>query len=540
VRWDAVLILDLEKNSPIEVGGYEVCVIGAGAAGIVLALALARRGLKTLLLEAGGRGYEARTQDLYFGDVAGRDYKGLYDGRFRVLGGTTTQWGGQILEIDDFVFDRRPWISGSGWPFPKRELQPFYDEAQTWEGLQQSPKRAEEVWQKLGLENPDFGPALISELSRWCPFTNFARVYADELAQSKSLTTVLHANVCEFQLSDDETTIEAARCRTLRGHQLSFHANRFVLCMGAIESCRLLLHPAAGGAAPPWNRQGLVGKHYQDHVSCVAADVLIRDPVRAQTYFDYVSISGFRFQPKLKLSRAEQEALQTLDVCGFMLFSSGENDDLALAFETYRLLKTKRFKKLSARRLAHFVKHFHKLAWHRLPYSRSFSAKTDTCKLCVNSEQLPLAEGCVDLSAEVDALGLRRPRVRWKMSELELYSIRRYVGVIAEVFDNKGWGQIVPQAYLFSDDALMSDRFEDIYHHMGGTRMGLEAANSVVDPSLKIHGTRNAYVCSTSVFPCAGFVNPTHTLIALALRLAHHLINTPATPDRMGQDKQWA
>src|SRR6202048_1200614 len=116
------VILDLEKNMAIETDGYDVCVIGAGAAGIVLALDLAQRGARTLLLEAGGKGHEARSQDLYLGEISGIPYKGLYDGRFRTLGGTTTQWGGQILEIDDFIFQNRSWVDGSGWPVPKGRL----------------------------------------------------------------------------------------------------------------------------------------------------------------------------------------------------------------------------------------------------------------------------------------------------------------------------------------------------------------------------------------------------------------------------------
>jgi choline dehydrogenase-like flavoprotein len=279
-----------------------------------------------------------------------------------------------------------------------------------------------------------------------------------------------------------------------------------------------------------------VGRFYQDHVSCIAADIVDQDPVITRNYFDYVSISGFRFQPKMKLSPDNQQALRTLDVCGFMLFFTGEDDDMALAYETYRLLKTKRLQKLSARRLIHFAAHLHKLAWHKVPYSRSFnpSPKGQTCKLCVNTEQIPFSDGRIDLSAQVDALGLHRPRVAWKSSEQELYSIRRYVEVAREVLARKGWGRIVPHADLFAEGDQMSKRFEDIFHHIGGTRMGLSENDSVVDVDLRIFGTRNGYVCSSSVFPCAGFANPTHTVLALALRLADHLTASLKQPDQTG------
>ena len=49
------------------------------------------------------------------------------------------------------------------------------------------------------------------------------------------------------------------------------------------------------------------------------------------------------------------------------------------------------------------------------------------------------------------------------------------------------------------------------------------ASGGVVDTNLRLFGTRNCYVCSGAVFPTSGFSNPTHTLLALAIRLAEHL-----------------
>ncbi len=66
-------------------------------------------------------------------------------------------------------------------------------------------------------------------------------------------------------------------------------------------------------------------------------------------------------------------------------------------------------------------------------------------------------------------------------------------------------------------------RCDDSNHHMGGMRMGSSAAAGVVDPDLLLYGTSNVYVCSSAVFPTSGFSNPTHTLLALAVRLAEHL-----------------
>ncbi len=63
----------------------------------------------------------------------------------------------------------------------------------------------------------------------------------------------------------------------------------------------------------------------------------------------------------------------------------------------------------------------------------------------------------------------------------------------------------------------------DTYHMMGGLRMGVDPASSVVDPNLKVHGLSNLHIASCAVFPAGGSSNPTFTLIALTLRLADQL-----------------
>ena len=53
--------------------------------------------------------------------------------------------------------------------------------------------------------------------------------------------------------------------------------------------------------------------------------------------------------------------------------------------------------------------------------------------------------------------------------------------------------------------------------------MGTNPDTSVVDPNLRIHGLRNAFVLGSAVFPTGGAAQPTLTIVALATRLAEHL-----------------
>ena len=93
-------------------GSVDVCVIGGGVAGITIALALARRRLRVLLLEAGGEAYSRRSQDLYRGEAWDGRYS-LTGTRARMLGGSSNCWGGWTRPpgASDFA-------GGPGWARP--------------------------------------------------------------------------------------------------------------------------------------------------------------------------------------------------------------------------------------------------------------------------------------------------------------------------------------------------------------------------------------------------------------------------------------
>src|SRR5579871_2743190 len=171
------MIVDFEQtDGPISRQGT-VCVIGAGAGGIALALELARLGLSVTLLESGGLEQEEATQALCASEVTGLPHDGIHAGRFRVLGGTTTQWGGQILELDQHDFEVRPWIPGSGWPFSKPALGPYYKRALEIEGLTAGLHDDGAVWEAIRSPQPALDASLEPFFTRWCPEPNFAQLF---------------------------------------------------------------------------------------------------------------------------------------------------------------------------------------------------------------------------------------------------------------------------------------------------------------------------------------------------------------------------
>jgi choline dehydrogenase-like flavoprotein len=73
------------------------------------------------------------------------------------------------------------------------------------------------------------------------------------------------------------------------------------------------------------------------------------------------------------------------------------------------------------------------------------------------------------------------------------------------------------------DVHVQADDWPAGHHHMGTTRMHQDPKHGVVNPDCRLHSVENLYVAGSSVFPTGGTVNPTLTIVALALRLSDHL-----------------
>lgn len=496
----------------------DVCIVGAGAAGIVLAIELARQGKHVLMVEGGGPKVEDESQDTYRSEIVGLPHNGIHIGRFRAKGGTTTRWGGQILELDDQDFVPREWVPGSGWPITKQELAPFYARAITLEGLAQANLSDEAVWREIHLKSPSF-PDLESFFSRWCPEPDFSYLHRRFLETSQDVDLWLHANVTA--LVREGSKILGVKARTLSGVEAVFRAHQYVFALGGIESCRFFLQPEQ--AEKPWNRSGLLGRHYQDHIIAPAATLEPLNPSAFHNIFDNVFSRGFKYQPKLRLSPRIQEQQRTLNVAAMVIYKSDTEAIAAQLKMTARKLLGGKWKQASSAELFALLLHSPLLARQIYRYSvkhRAYVAPGGSIELGVHTEQDPLSKSTITLSEDRDSLGMLRTRLDWHVSDNEIDAIRAYVKVAERSLASVA--RVVPHPDL--DDY---DRFRplcgDNYHHMGGMRLSSSPSEGVVDLNLKLHGMDNGYVCSAAVYPNSGFSNPTHTLLALAVRLADHL-----------------
>jgi len=119
-----------------------------------------------------------------------------------------------------------------------------------------------------------------------------------------------------------------------------------------------------------------------------------------------------------------------------------------------------------------------------------------------------------------DANGIPITNLYYKRSSETLVTAKTILEEFAELCRKLDLGRIAISKDI---DELKNYESLGVYHHIGGTRIGNDSRNSVVDNNLKIHGNKNLYIAGSSVFPTSGYTNPTFTIVQLSLRLGEHI-----------------
>lgn len=290
------MIIDLQApDAPRDIRA-EICIVGGGAVGLSMAVQLARAGSDVVLLEGGGRSLEQASQALHVGTNAGRRFDNIEVGRYRVLGGTTTFWGGQVLPLGEHAMGPRPWLESAGWPIAYSELEPYNDEAFALLGLEAAERDDGPIWKQLKVD-PQTGEGLELLLTRWVPTRNLARHFRDDIEHRPNLRVVVHANVTGVEMCAKRTRATAVNAKTLVGTALKVTASDFVLACGSLETARLLLHPAADGGNLPWHGNIWLGRGFADHINGPVAEVKVRDHAAFHALFDSAYLGGCKYYP---------------------------------------------------------------------------------------------------------------------------------------------------------------------------------------------------------------------------------------------------
>jgi choline dehydrogenase-like flavoprotein len=477
---------------------FDVCVIGAGAAGITLALRLAAHGLDVALMEGGGREITAESQEVYEGAIRGQDYLPLDVARLRFLGGSMNHWGGWCRPLDAHDFEPRAWNPMSGWPIGKADLDPYAAET---EAILDIPAAA---------AAPDAPPETAVDGFRRVGFrfslppTNFRDKFGPELDGAPRIAVGLNANLVDLRLAPDLARVEAAVFRGWDAGDPGFEvaARAYVLACGGIENPRLLLNFSRQRPAGIGNGHGIVGRYFAEHPHFVLGEAILRQP--GPTLGFYAPTEAFMARHEvlnfgLRVERAPEPfvrqpgtvagdpscadpfVLRLAEGIGAVAPACAPGGDGRIAFD-------------GLVRIAH--------------------------------EQALDPDSRVALDAATDRFGLRRAALDWRLGALDRRTQEVALIAFATMLAERDVGRVRIRdwvlAELFAWPGVGDDEVGG-KHHMGTTRMADDPKRGVVDRDCRVHEAANLWVAGSSVFATGGHANPTYTIVQLALRLGDHL-----------------
>ncbi|MFT0520082.1 FAD-dependent oxidoreductase [Pseudomonas faucium] len=462
---------------------YDVCIIGAGPAGITLALRLAQAGWRVVLLEGGGHEYAPRSQELYKCTSSGLE---LYaeETRLRFLGGTSNHWAGRCRPFTASDFAVQPPGDLPGWPIPYAEIERYLPAAMDIVDLPQG-----KAFQPLNvaLKGDDFD----ADRFLLSPPTRFAQKYAAALNDTPGLDVFINCNCVDLEFDKASGRLASIQVSDYERNRQRLVAKKFILATGAIENARQLLNSQSLQAAGVVSPDGLAGRCFMEHLNIDMGTFILRDGQDGSQH-QYYTTDAFVAE-----------------------YHAGKGNVTTAVLEEVRTYG----------RTAE-VKHFlENLACDmgvasKIAFIANFSCPGDGV-ISTMIEQFPNVQSHLSLLDEKDALGMGKVNVNWALSEHDRHTIKCIGSELAKQFADAGLGFVKLNDFVY--DTSLALKLQPHAHHMGTTRMAASPEFGVVDSDCKVFGTHNLYVAGSSIFATSGASNPTMPLLQFAVRLAEHL-----------------
>jgi choline dehydrogenase-like flavoprotein len=513
-----------------------VCIIGAGLAGLLVATRLARAGRRVIVVESGGDSFDAGIHELNAIDDPAGLYNQALTGRFREFGGNSSYWGGRLIPLTRHDIGPRPYLSLPGWPILLQEFAKYQQDIEALFGLDNS-SYDEDMLEQL---DPDgLFPRGDSDLKcRWIKIpsfrrTNLAGMLKQELARRDNVEVWLGATVCDFELDRISGALRGIAARDFGGRKLTVNAREFVWAAGAIETTRMLLSLDAASEHRAFQGCEALGRYFQEHAKAVVGHVRPVDRAKTNKLFGYHFVGLGRRYLYLELTQAIQEADKVASAYAEVALDLPANSALAIAKKVLRSIQ-KRQLTVTMPDASHLTGEFLYLvrgAYWYMARRQMLMAPDTGLKLEITAEQVPDWSNRITLSSRRDRLGVAMARLDWRLTDRDEHTFHSAMKRVASYWTRSGLERICPIEWVpgvREESIKLIDVVDQRAHPSGSTRMGSDPRQSVVGSDLRCHHVPNVSVVSTSTFPSAGSINPTMTLMQLALRTADSLLQQPS------------
>jgi choline dehydrogenase-like flavoprotein len=516
------MIYDFIDGVPREITKPTICIVGSGAMGLILAREFSfDPDVDVLLVEAGGE--ESKNINELETPLNSGDCASAVSGSFNQgFGGSTLNWGGQILPFCKLDFGPRPWIEKSEWPFDHNVLHEYYDRASTAldvDYLRFSTKPFLDCDDKA-----DSFTSLEYGFSKWCPEPKLNLVFGTQIKTSTSVHLVV--NACVKHIHTEQNSVSHITIVNHAGDQINLYPRYTIIAAGGIENARLLLRSAKVSQHFSAEALPALGRYYQDHIGYYGARMRPKNMRAFRNVFSTKLINGKKIQPKIFLSQQEQLSDQLLNVVANIGIEQNSISATTLIKQIYNasgILEKLRMMKRSAWKILLQLPEVISALYSFVVRKQIHIPSTGEFFLIANCESTPLSSSKISLVEQRDRYGFRKASIHWLLDDRSRVSMLHYFESVKRELERCEIAELEIKQDLRSDTDEWKKKCYSLYHHMGATRMGCSVLNSVVDINCQVHSTENLYIAGTSLLPTSSASNPTFTAFALAIRLADNL-----------------
>ncbi|MEP2936262.1 MAG: GMC family oxidoreductase [Gilvibacter sp.] len=501
---------ELENNTLIE---GDICIVGAGTAGLSIALDWIGTKHKVVLLESGGFKYDIQIQNLSKGKTTGQKYYPLKSSRLRYFGGTTGHWAGMCSPFDELDFKKRDYVPHSGWPITKKDLNPYYSKAN--KTLQLGPPNYDfDYWKK---ELPNLNAFDLDQKVVWNKMwqytvARFGELYQDTIINAKNIHLYTYANAVDLVATEDVSAIKEVTVKNHAGKTHTVKAKHFILACGTIQNARMLLASNSQAKNGLGNDHDIVGRYFMEHLEIASAELWLLKPFPTDLYTWDFGVT--KASAELAITESAQMEHKILNGTSSLLpLTVGRNQSPRM--ETWQDEDPRKGMDL-------LMEDWTAAAEKAQNENKGSIARA--FQLNTRIEQAPNPNSRVTLGTEKDSLGVPRANLHWQLTTLDKSSLRKMYRILGQQFGISGIGRLKLMEYLRDEnDNSWPIGTNGGWHHMGTTRMSDDPKKGVVDANCKVHGISNLFVAGAACYATSGAPNPTLTLVALSLRLSEFL-----------------
>ena len=300
------------------------------------------------------------------------------------------------------------------------------------------------------------------------PPTRFKGKYLSEIENSKNIDCFYNATAIDMQLDRSHQAITHIKIRNYNNYETTVSAQKFILCLGGIETPRFMLNCKNQIPTGIGNSSDMVGRCFMEHLYVPMGSFLFRDTdntAEMQFYTD----DAFADENSIGKSNITFGIVKKIK-------SYGRTKEIKNFFKNLAC-------QMEIEDKVQFISEF------KCPGMGNIGTLI---------EQSPNLDSRVSLSEETDSFGLQKTKLDWQINEFDKKTIRKAGKAMAIEFARAKLGTVRLADFILDDSQKL--RFGHHHHHMGTTRMSDVAQHGVVDNNCKVHDLDNLYIAGSSVF----------------------------------------